>query len=126
MVCRHRPGDPSCSSSPNYQPPYEPSLVSVTPDKAKYQIEEVERVGLHLVIKALYPNCKNCSYEGRKVMVFLGVTEAQVLKWREIDPHFRDPKKPRSATEAPSPAARFPASPEGWQDAIAYARSKAR
>jgi hypothetical protein len=28
--------------------------------------------------------------------------------------------------EAPSPAARFPASPEGWQDALDYAAKKER
>ena len=57
-------------------------------------------------------------------MVFLNVTEVQVLKWRRIDPHFRDPAATRKPSEAPPPAARFPATPEGWTDAVAYARSK--
>ena len=55
-------------------------------------------------------------------MVFLDVTELQALKWKKIDPHFRGPKP--LATEAPSPAARFPGSAAGWSDAINYARSK--
>jgi hypothetical protein len=55
-------------------------------------------------------------------MVFLNITEIQALKWKEIDPHFRDDKN--TVTAAPSPAARFPASPQGWSDAIEYARTK--
>jgi hypothetical protein len=57
-------------------------------------------------------------------MVFLNVSELDALKWKEIDPHFRD-EKHRLATAAPSPAARFPGSDEGWLDAYAYARAKA-
>jgi hypothetical protein len=75
-------------------------------------------------MKVLYPNCSKCAYEGNKVMVFLNVNEVDVLRWRKIDPHFRDPKTSRSSKEAPPPAARFPASKEGWADALAYANSK--
>lgn len=122
MVCRHEKGDPNCSSSPNYRRLYEETQ-TVTPDSTRYSIEEVERVGPHLVMKVKYPNCARCAYEGVKVLVFLNVTEAQVLKWRRIDPHFRGAKS--LAQEAPSPAARFPASAEGWRDALDYATKKA-
>ncbi len=125
MTCRHLPDDSSCSSHPMYVSPYrveEPK----TPDATKYEIEQVERVGAHLVMKVLYPNCASCAYEGRKTMVFLDVTEVRVLKWRKIDPHFRDPKLKGLPTDAPSPAARFPASAEGWADALEYARGKSR
>jgi len=57
-------------------------------------------------------------------MVFLNVPEMQALSWRKIDPHFRDPKRGPLKTEAPSPAARFPGSADGWQDALNYAKSK--
>ena len=96
-----------------------------TPDAEKYSIEEIERVGPHLVLKVKYPNCRACSFEGNKVIVYLNVGELQAMKWKKIDPHFKDPKGKTAATEAPSPAARFPASAEGWADAISYARSKA-
>jgi hypothetical protein len=120
MVCRHRPGDPDCSSNrPAYRDPS-----PVTPDADNYTIEEVERVGSHLVMKVLYPNCRSCAFEGNKVMVFLNVSEAEVLRWRRIDPHFRDPKRNTALKAAPSPAARFPASAEGWEDALRYAREK--
>jgi hypothetical protein len=94
-----------------------------TPDADKYEIVDFVRINQHLVMKVQYPNCTKCSYEGNKVMVFLNVTEADVIRWRRIDPHFRDPKQ-KFVKEAPSPAARFPASPEGWTDAIEYAKRK--
>lgn len=37
------------------------------------------------------------------------------------DPHFRDGKLTKKAT--PSSVARFPASAEGWKNAISFARS---
>lgn len=123
MTCRHEPNDPSCSSHPSYVPPYrsEPK----TPDKRNYSVEDVTRVGPHLVVKAKYPNCASCAFEGVKIMVFLNVTENEALRWKEIDPHFR-PKARGLASCAPSPAARFPGSAEGWNDALAYAKAKAK
>ncbi len=125
MICRHGPGDPNCSSTnPTRYYESEPK----TPDKKNYEIVDFRRVGEHIVLKVLYPNCKSCAYEGRKVMVFLNVAEADILLWKEIDPHFRAPQSLRAPSwdrkAAPSPAARFPASDEGWKDAIAYAQSK--
>lgn len=137
MICRHSPNDRSCSSHPDYYVP-EPSPkysapVSTfrsstveTPDSKNYMIEEAARVGNHLVLKVKYPNCSRCAYEGNKILVFLDVSELQVLKWKEIDPHFRDPKILVDTTRAPSPAARFPASKDGWADAMAYAQGKNR
>lgn len=99
-------------------------MTAKTPDAERYEIVDVERVGAHIVMKVLYPNCRRCAYEGNKVMVFTDITEAQILKWKRIDPHFRAPGD-NPTREAPSPAARFPASDEGWQDALNYARKKA-
>lgn len=126
MTCHHGPNDPSCSSHPDYVDPYrkpEPT----TPDAENYQIVDAQAVGKHLVLKVSYPNCRLCAYEGTKVMVFLNTSSLDALKWKRIDPHFRDEKRRSSfasQTQASSPAARFPASNEGWQDAIEYARSK--
>lgn len=117
MTCRHGPGDPDCTSRPKRAP-----KVVKTPDSKNYTIDDVQRVGSHLVMKVNYPNCSACAYEGTKVMVFLDVSEADVLRWKEIDPHFREVKPSR--TMAPSPAARFPSTGEGWCDAIAYAKTK--
>ena len=148
MTCRHAKGDPACSSTvggyawaENERAREEQHRKDVaeaekrardaaaeqyarTPDSERYEVVQVERVGEHLVLKVLYPNCAKCAYEGQKIMVFLNVSEVDVLRWRKIDPHFRDPKAARAPREAPPPAARFPASPDGWCDAVTYARGK--
>lgn len=148
MTCRHAPGDPNCSSSPEGQARERAyakevaqrelarsqkelqkqidALRAQTPDAENYQIEEVHRAGPHLVLKVRYPSCAACAYEGVKVMVFLDVPEGAALRWRRIDPHFRawPEKMGQKVHEAPPPAARFPASEEGWRDALEYAHSK--
>jgi len=121
MICHHGPNDSSCSSNRNYSPPYE---APKTPDADKYEILDATCINKNLVMKVRYPNCSSCAYEGTKILVFLGVTALDALKWKRIDPHFRDPKPKSTRPEAPSPAARFPASDEGWQDALNYAQSK--
>ena len=118
MTCRHGPNNPDCSS---YRASA-PIVIDNSPDPSQYNIKKFERVGPHIIVLAEYPNCKKCSFEGLKVMVFLNVSEADVIMWRKIDPHFRS--EPPKLTEAPSPSARFPATDQGWADAIAYATSK--
>lgn len=134
MTCRHKAGDPNCSSTvgsqawQEQQDAYARSRKAsepATPDSEKYEIVDVVQVGSHLVVKASYPNCRKCSYEGTKVMVYLDTSPLAAMKWRKIDPHFTDASKMRPSTEAPGPAARFPASEEGWEDAIDYAKAKA-
>ena len=129
MTCRHAPGDPNCSSTRGgyadmeRQREREAELRASTPDADNYQIVGIQRIGFNLVLKVKYPSCSKCEYEGQKVMVFLNVPEDQAMMWRRIDPHFRDPKRNRM-NEAPGPAARFPATEEGWKDAVAYATRK--
>lgn len=100
----------------------EADRASRTPDPDRYVVERVQRVGEHLVLQVRYPNCTKCEYEGLKTMVFLHVGEAEALRWRRIDPHFRGATK--ITTEAPTPAARFPGNEVGWADAVAYAERK--
>ena len=136
MICRHDPRDPNCSSNqpkdygydtyaPTVHTPPLPSAAHIatdpgTPDPTDFDIEEVEAVGQHLVMKVRYPNCTKCSYEGNKVMVFFNTSYKDVLRWRQLDPHFRDPSKVLPLRAAPSPDARFPASLEGWRNALAF------
>lgn len=138
MTCRHEKNDPSCSSHRNYREP-EPYVAPkpfyptappapLTPDPKNYAVERVQRVGKHLVMRVKYPNCAACAFEGSKVMVFLNVVESEALLWRQIDPHFRDVgtrQRHEAPHEAPSPAARFPATTMGWADALDYAGRKA-
>jgi hypothetical protein len=129
MTCRHSANDPDCThggrvNNYNYAPTPEPPK---TPDASNFSIVEAAQVKNHLVLKINYPNCSMCSYEGTKVLVFLNTTSIDALKWKKIDPHFRAPTKVLKSTlvtESPGPSARFPASPEGWVDAIDYANSK--
>lgn len=148
MTCRHAAGDPDCSSSPEgRRRAAEESaryveqtktqrikeLEERTPDPDKFEIEDSEQVGPNVVLKVRYPSCVRCSYNANKVMVYLNITLKDVLRWRRIDPHFFDsreknpvPYNTDAAKHAPSPVARFPASPEGWQDALEYADRKWR
>jgi hypothetical protein len=130
MTCRHGPYDPNCGSykgnietlKSDYEEQIRKKVASETPDAEKFEIEEIEEVGRFLVLKVKYPNCKKCEYEGSKVMVFCDVTIKDAIKWRRIDPHFRDPKKAKLKTEAPSPVCRFPANESGWLHALDYAK----
>lgn len=92
-----------------------------TVDAAKYEVLEAVQIGLHLVMKIRYA-CQ-CAFNGEKVLVFLNMQALAALRWRKIDPHFRD-KAPENLNEAPSPSARFPATPIGWANARAWAMSK--
>jgi hypothetical protein len=117
MTCRHSANDPACSKNKDYVA-YR-SSAPTTPDAERFQVIDAREVGKHLILKVKYPNCASCSYEGTKVLVFFNVKAIGALKWRKIDPHFSDKK--RMDDEAPSPAARFPASVDGWNDAITCA-----
>jgi hypothetical protein len=128
MTCTHARTDRTCSGFQKRVDQARQLLAEVdgtSMDSTTYEIVEVQRVGAHLVMKVKYASCVACAYEGSKVMVFLNVSEADALRWRRIDPHFRDPSAAAHGRhEAPSPAARFPASPSGWTDALAYATGK--
>lgn len=130
FICRHAPGDPNCGSSgraADYQEirSLREKLQRLEGPKAdEFEIIDFEQVDQHMVVKVRYPSCANCAYEGVKVLVFCGVTAKDALLWKKVDPHFREPTRTFDKRQAPSPAARFPASPEGWQDALAYAKSK--
>ena len=106
---------------------YSPSAVATfssnhPPDNTRYEILDTFRHGLNLVIKVKYDSCAGCSYEGTKILCYAGVPESHALKWREIDPHFVDSKTTRRERQSPGPVARFPASDEGWNDAVEYAK----
>lgn len=100
----------------------EQTIASMSPDPTRYEIIDAVEAGPHLVVKAKFPSCSACAYEGNKVLVYLNVKALDAIKWKKLDPHFRPDKA--AIYEAPSPAARFPASDEGWRDALAFANSK--
>jgi hypothetical protein len=105
MVCKHAPGDPNCGST--RAPAY---YAGVGPNADQYEVLDFYRTGLNIALKVRYTNLP--SYEGTKVLIFSGVTEADLIRWRRVDPSFSD--RPRSSSEAPSPLAIFPATDKGW------------
>jgi ribosomal protein L44E len=92
-------------------------------DSNRFTIMDAQQVGKNLVLMVQYPSCPKCTYEGKKVMVFLDTSAIDALKWKKVDPHFRDDTQ-QDPHESPSPAARFPATGIGWKDAIDYAQRK--
>lgn len=97
-------------------------IASLTPDASRFQIMEVEEVSKNLVLKVRFPSCKDCSFEGDKILVYFNVSSKDALKWKKIDPHFKINKT--QFNEAPSPCGRFPSTPSGWKDAVEYAKNK--
>ena len=88
MTCRHQAGDRSCSNHPdNIRKAAETAAAesnraaaksalrkakkqqrdALTPDANNYEVQEFHRVGKHVVIRVLYPNCTLCAYDGNKV-----------------------------------------------------------
>lgn len=130
MTCRHKRGDPDCSSYPSYIREQErikfaeigEALAKRTPNPDDYEVIEVQNLCGNIVMKVQYSSCEECSFDSMKVMVFLNVDILAAMKWRRIDPHFDD--KPRTEKEAPSPNARFPATEQGWKDALKFAGNR--
>ncbi len=128
MTCRHKSFDPSCSSykasidqlKDDYEREILDKIKAESPDMDNFSIEDIEQVGTYLVVKAKYPTCKKCEYEGHKVMIFSNTTIKDAIKWRQLDPHFRGPTR-QDSSKAPSPVARFPGDPAGWDAAKRYA-----
>lgn len=147
MTCRHAKGDPNCTSQKgtrawheqqdayqrqNDQKQYTMGIAAgrrqamaeieaQTPDSERYEILDFIEIPGMLVVKAQYPNCSKCKYEGIKIMVFEGVSIRDMVFWRKIDPHFGNPDS-RKKTEAPSPVARFPGNDQGWERAIMFCK----
>lgn len=124
MTCRHMPGDPNCSTR-NPERMREAALADyarwVKVDNNDYTIEDVEVMsGSYLILRVKYPHCQNCAFDSNKILVFKA-TPLEAMKWKEIDPHFRD--KPSGPRAAPSPIARFPASADGWKHAKAFVQA---
>jgi hypothetical protein len=79
------------------------------PNPLRFEVRSVEAIGRGLVVEVVYPDCT--TYEGRKVLVFAGVTEAQARAATVLDPHFTD-KAPEGALV---PVARFEPTARGWK-----------
>ena len=82
------------------------------PNPRRFTILRVEEVRNSTIVEVQYPDAKN--YEGRKIMVFLGVGLG-LPKKEVLDPHFCDDGSHLS------PFARFEPTVAGWVAAILFA-----
>lgn len=96
-----------CTSSPYAAP-------NSNPNPARFTIEKWESYANALVVLVHYPDASN--FEGRKIMVYEGITHTEELRKRtrnRLDPHF--------AAASVSPVARFVPTDKGWSWACAFA-----
>ena len=77
------------------------------PDPANYRILRSDKYGPFLLVEVLYPDCTN--YEGRKILLYKGVTLADLDRQGSIDPHFSENSK------FASPIVRFMPTETGWE-----------
>ena len=56
------------------------------PDPGHFEITGTISIGDYTIAMITYPDAIN--YEGRKVLLFRGVTVMQLKRMKEIDPHF--------------------------------------
>lgn len=82
------------------------------PNPKNYVAEYVYTVRDFLVVGVRYPDCTN--YEGRKILVYKGVTWGMLEKQGSLDPHFCN------NPEYISPIARFVPTNEGLGMAIVF------
>lgn len=85
------------------------------PNPSNYKIIDTLTVGNFLIVEIVYPDCKN--YEGKKILVYEGVTWQQLRSQKLIDPHFSN--KPGYF----SPIARFEPTKRGFVLAERFARA---
>lgn len=99
----------------------ERDLAALSPDATKWELVDFLESGSYFIAKVKFLTCEHAGYGGHKILVFKATTKEAIL-WRRMNPHFMEvPKQQVQAkTEAPVPIARFPASPEGWEDAKAF------
>lgn len=84
------------------------SIEKGNPDPYLFEINKCKVIGSFTIALISYPDCKN--YEGKKVLVFEGVSEQLLYRLDEIDPHFHE--------EGLSPIARFAPTQRGWNYAV--------
>jgi len=106
----------------------EKELSALRADVKSFDVEDVLALEGYLILKVKYVHPdgrtqKGCTFEGVKVMVYQNVDLTDVIKWRQIDPHFVE-KKSTNKKKAPSPIARFPGNEQGWRDAYMFITAK--
>lgn len=81
------------------------------PDPINFKIIQIIQRGKNLVAEIEYPNCTN--FEGIKICVYKNLTQQNLEKLNEIDPHF--------SNKGISPFARFEPTVHGKMEALLLA-----
>ncbi len=108
----------SMISSSRVEAPCQPAkkkVVDVNPQPDNYKILGSKTVNKLLIVEIKYPNCTN--FEGKKILVFKGVTIEQLNAQKLIDPHFS------KSTKFIHPIARFVPTPDGMTMAECFCES---
>lgn len=95
----------SCGSNPN--------SVLPNPNPKRFKILKVASFGVFVACRVHYPDCT--TYGGEKILVYR-MTDGWLFRQKELDPHFLENES--------SPIARFPATEEGWEDAMNFVQQK--
>lgn len=104
-----RPAESVATAEPKKKEPKLPN-----PDPTNYKIVKAKEIGNFLIVMLHYPDCTN--YEGKKILLFQGVTLIDLVNQKLIDPHFFKDKK------YASPIARFVPDDKGWDMAETLAK----
>jgi hypothetical protein len=96
----------------------EPPADNRNPNPLVYHIDEWKQVGRYLIVVITYPNCTN--YEGKKILVYEGITIDYLKRQVAIDPHFSNNK------DYVSPVARFEPTEHGAHIAAVMVKELAR
>lgn len=84
------------------------------PDPKNYKIVRHHANHNYLLVEIQYPDCKN--YEGRKILLYTGITLDILKRQTELDPHFSNAEK------GIYPIARFVPTEKGWSMASHFMR----
>lgn len=89
-----------------YVPPKPTKQPDPNPDPTNYKIIRSEQIGNRLLVMVVYPNCT--TFEGKKILLFEGITLEELVEQKFIDPHFSQ------SEEHVHPIARFIPTEDGW------------
>jgi hypothetical protein len=80
---------------------------SGNPNPYHFEILKVYDTAQNTAVMIQYPDANN--YEGKKILVYKGVTSVKLKKQNALDPHFSE--------KGLAPFARFEPTDEGWEQA---------
>jgi len=82
------------------------------PNPNNFNITCARDIGRFIIAMVTYPDCTN--FEGKKILVYENMSQAQLFQAARLDPHFCD------NSSCISPIARFEPTKRGWEMAITF------